>query len=162
MLNCVSVLLAFALGISALPVCPNVTTVDEGDPISIQLANLDYVKCQTVMLSELRKTLDGLRTDGFTMQKTSAVSDGILISFLSLVCFWLLSQLVAAVKYTVLTTNDRAAKLCLIGRRLMHYQLSEPTVQDIEDFRSQLSPPVLLCCCQCCCKTLQQMQAESS
>lgn len=154
MLKYTPVLLVFALGTSALPLCPNVTTVDEGDPQSIKLAQLQYVQCQTVMLSEIRKTLDGLQVDGRTWQTANTVSEYLLTSFLSILSFWTLCQIAAALKYTVIQTSDRVVRLILIGHRLMRFQLSDPTDQDVQDYRSQLSPPLIICCCKCCCMTL--------
>lgn len=148
-------LLAFFASAFCSSLLCNTTTVDESDPITLQLAQLDAIKCQIAAASkqhtETLSAIEGIRR---LLPRQTNLYDVLIYLFSSLFGIVIVQQVVKCVYYYLRLTNDNLAIMCILCRRLISLEMNfrDPTPGEIEEYRKQLSPPVSAYLCICCCK----------
>lgn len=133
----------------------NHTAIDLSDPISLQLAQLDAIKCQIeVAKQQHTETLAAISGIRKAMKQPTNIYDVLLYLLSSCVFMLVLQQAVQTILFYLRLRNDTFAKLMIYGNRCMSLRFSdliEPTPRDIEEYRKQLSPPFSAYLCLCCC-----------
>lgn len=144
----------FAIVALCTSIC-NHTAIDLSDPISLQLAQLDAIKCQIeVAKQQHTETLAAISGIRKAMKQPTNIYDVLLYILSSCVFMLVLQQAVQTILFYLRLQNDTFAKLMIYGNRCMSLRfsnLTEPTPRDIEEYRKQLSPPFSAYLCLCCC-----------
>lgn len=142
---------AFAL-ISSAFVC-NYTNVDENDPETVQLAQLDAIKCLIVAAKQQHaETLSAISSIAQRIPRPTNFNDVIITIFSSFLGLFIISQVVRSAWYYALVNFDALVELNVSGRRCMRFDIRPTTPEDIMEFRNNLKPPLLSYVCWCCCR----------
>lgn len=154
------------------PVC-NQTPIDQGDSDSIQIAQLNAIKCQIVVLERnhaaameaitsvhnnsmymQRNILDAIKT----ITSNYSILNVIQWCLFSLVFAWLSKLLFSCVWFYVVQKSDRVAEFLMLLSNLKArwWNSALPTYDTVDQYRDTRPVPTLLVIIRCCgCKTVR-------
>lgn len=151
---CTFLFVSFAILALTSSLC-NITAIDESEPLTIPLAQLDAIKCQIEAAKQQHtETLTAINGIQKLLPRQTNVYDVLLSIFSSFFGLFILHQVVKCVLYYYKLRNNTFAKLCIVGRRCasLDFRSNDPTPEDIEEYRKWLTPPFSAYLCICCCK----------
>lgn len=128
----------------------NHTAVDVDDPITIQLAQLDAIKCQIAAAAKQHTETLAAISSIRQQQPSTSVSDILLYIFFSLVVTFVVRQIFRSLWCYFVLKNDRVARFVIMGQRCMHLDLRPVSSHDLQEYRTNLEPPCLLMTYKCC------------
>lgn len=145
-------ILAIAM-IASVPMC-NYSTVDTSDPATVQLAQLEAIKC-LILTNEVQneKVLDTIRniTSADTHSSSSSLLSIVCYSIGSITVMYILSLTVRSIWYIILLKNDNVADTMNELRRCRNIVSGDDGAHMTrDDYRKQASRPWPVTCLQCC------------
>jgi len=149
-----------------------ITPVDEGDPITIQQAQLDLIRCQSELAKQQHSELIGLISQQQQLakqqlsdilstlksvaekvpQRTNGYDALIYISS-SFLGFFIMKQILSVVWYFTLMKSDTLASLVIATRQLAStIGMVPPPPSRVDEYRGLIQKPLVLRCAVCCRK----------
>lgn len=129
----------------------NMTTVDEDDPTTIQLAQLDAIKCQMELTAaNHRETLQAISDVSKKIPRSTNGYDVLLYCFSSFFGLISIHQILKCVWYFTLMRVDFPAVVCWSIQRCPTNDFRYPNPQELEEYRNRLSTPWSAYLCNCC------------
>jgi hypothetical protein len=136
----------------------NVTTVDEDDPITLELAKLDAIRCQIEASRQQHlETLAAITGIKNMIPRPTNMYDVLLYCFSSIFIVTLFSQALRCVYYYTLIRSDRIASVLWLVKQCPTTDIRSPSPAELAEFRIHLSKPVLAYCMCCLGRTVGRM-----
>lgn len=151
----------------ASKVC-NIPRSDPDDPVSIQVAQLELIKCQIaaskdqalVALENAKlqhsETLAAIKDVSKKIPRATNIYDLLIYIFSSLLVSFIMFQALKCAWYYAKIKSDGIAIWCiLVSRCVVRGPLNIgnlPDPSELEAYRDNLSPPLSAYLCLCCCK----------
>lgn len=147
----------------------NLTPIDQGDPNSIQLAQLDMIRCQTMILEQNHRTSmntvrqvhnDSLFVQNKILETLTSIVNNKKFNFVEMIG-WIICSLLfvtfvkmigAVAWYITVQKSDRIAELLILLSNLKArwWNSALPVYESIEHYRSLQPIPTLLVVVYCC------------
>lgn len=128
----------------------NYTIVDEDDPTTIQLAQLDAIKCQIAAAAKQHsETLAAISSIQHHADSVN-VSSVLYYLFLSLIFTFMIQQICKTIWCLLVLKNDKFARMVVSGRRCVHLDFNPISSHDIQMYRENLDIPCILMTYKCC------------
>lgn len=148
------------------PVC-NQTPFDQGDPESIQVAQLNAIRCQITVLernhaasinaiqnvhNETQRSFSKILDTILKLKPRTSILSIIGYCVISIVSMYLLKSLSAVLWYSLVQRSDRLAEylMLLSNLRARWWNSASPVYSTVDHYRDSFPVPILLVIIRCC------------